>query len=1592
MAVWQRAIRLVRADNWWAKIPPLLAIAYAQALLSRPSAERFLGETLGLLVAIFAVAAYGHVVNDLYDIEVDQKAGKPNSMARLSRGARRAAVALTLAVAWLPGFWLHWGPLAGALVLVNLALPTLYSVPPVRLKERGILAVLADTLGAHAVPTLLVCAVLADFDRGTPRAWLALTLTATASAFLAGLRGILRHQRFDREADLRAGIETVATRTSPAEFARYLRWVYPAEMLALGAYLAVLTRLTGALVPVFVVFGLIELTRTALDWRFRFQPDDQPSEPYRPLTNNVFYELWLPVSLAAAVAARQPKLAWLPLAQVLVFWPTAVSELRDLLGLASTLAAHGRRWWQQTWFDPRLRRWQPSSWGGPAPRIRPLAQQGDAIRVQPRRGRWAGTQAATVQVGRSAGSLGTGQPYRVRFRARAEAPCVLCYGVSRDDGSRQGLGLSAAVRLSGQWQTFLADFLPTEDCPECRVFLLAEPLSTTLELSDLSLEPLGERPFWQVVCAPHYQVERIEAGGEEPPVRLQWLPAAPPREATGHGETHPAIEFRLSPGALAPGRPVRARAALRSEGELTVAVALKEASPPWTVLSLAAQWRVSSEWQTLEVDGLLPVDSAEAVLVLQPESERGSLEIGPALCEAVRGEVPLVLETVPGAGGQVVRQADSAWRRMLPLPGPDRQASDVRWVVPGQSIHRGQVYRCTLRARSDAPRDLVVDLVESRPPWRALGLWSRVPLDPAERSYLFEFQAIESEPAALLRFLSGSSDTPWELAQLESEPVSGAVFWALEQAAGVRARLVEGSSPSGCRVEPVRIDGLAESLRLVRGPWPLAGAGVYRLSLSARSDVARRASWRVAPVDGADIVRGGQGTLALGPEPHRYPCDLILDGVESGGLLGPTAVQVELLFGADAAPCEILAIELKPVAADATRMLDLRSGGAAHLEADSPQAGQVKVCVHDPGQQPDDVLLGCGWWKPEARGWYRVALEVRADQPRQVPYWVALAVSPWTTLAPRQTAQLHGEWQTLIADFQVDSPGLPLRLVLALGDQAGPIEVGSASLTPLPEQAGWQWLASQQAQGYLALVERESSSLRGARCAPGDGQLWLARQPFAVRGGQPYRAVISARAASELATQLRISQAESPWELLLPDQAVGLDSQWRGLVVEFLPLRDEPAVRIALELPPGCPPVEVGSVQVFSVAQAGWSIDGASPPGWQLECPRGEPEGIAAAYRGPGESPAPGRLLWSAPEVGGEPVRISMRVRGDRPSAVRATLAQAQPPWQALAPPAVWQIDSEWKTLVADRIPCSAASAARLVLEVEPAAGRVDFERPRLTEIARQRCWQLAVTEPGQAMCVGADTPPRNQVRVQVRRPGTEAGQIALQGAPLGVRGGTRYRVRFRLRASQAARVTASVAQAHEPWSGLGLWTRWNLDSTWRTYLADFVATADEDQARLLVLLGEVDGEVELDFADLTERPDRLPELVLGGDAAAALVESEEDPQTLEVVLAEPGSERWHVQLSLGELGVVAGKAYRLSLVGRSETPRRLGCVLMQAAPPWQTLADYRELVLSAPWEQHETTFVAQADDPRARVVLMLGMESPGAWLKSIVVEPMPEG
>ncbi|WP_374443119.1 cytochrome P450 [Stella sp.] len=289
---WSDLLHLVRWRDWaQSKLPTyLVAVFYGLGERGPPDAAD-LAEAAALVLLLCLYAAFGHIVNDYADREADRAAGKQRLIASLGEGAALTAVALPAAGAGLLAL-LVFDLGTAALTAAALAIATVYSLPPGRLKERGYWGWLAATLAQRTLPFAAIFQALGAWD------WVAVLLVLHGS--LLGLRFIAIHQILDRRNDRRAGVRTVAT-VEGADRLRDLvrRAVFPAEL----ATAAAAVMLMAVASPAVVLAPLAVLPLLALSRRRGHRLD--------PLSYATLYEFYCvawPIALALALAVQNPLL------------------------------------------------------------------------------------------------------------------------------------------------------------------------------------------------------------------------------------------------------------------------------------------------------------------------------------------------------------------------------------------------------------------------------------------------------------------------------------------------------------------------------------------------------------------------------------------------------------------------------------------------------------------------------------------------------------------------------------------------------------------------------------------------------------------------------------------------------------------------------------------------------------------------------------------------------------------------------------------------------------------------------------------------------------------------------------------------------------------------------------------------------------------------------------------------------------------------------------------------------------------------------------------------------------------------------------
>ena len=276
-------------DWWWSKAALLMGMIYLFTLRYSISFNKFIPLSLLSLTTITGFASFGYLCNDLFDIEKDILAGKKNFLAGKSLIFTITIFILSAVFIFLPWGFLPKNEVSFILIAAQLLLFALYSIPPVRLKERGVAGIIADALYAHSIPVFLAAYTYA--------------LAAGKSFFtidvlflflwqsVSGVRNILLHQLEDREADKKSGVRNLVSGLSTPQLSRLLSVLIVAELALCIFLFATLATYN----PLFLIIVFVVIALTSADYRiflrtlnFDFIPDN-----LRFFPNNI-YEKWFP--------------------------------------------------------------------------------------------------------------------------------------------------------------------------------------------------------------------------------------------------------------------------------------------------------------------------------------------------------------------------------------------------------------------------------------------------------------------------------------------------------------------------------------------------------------------------------------------------------------------------------------------------------------------------------------------------------------------------------------------------------------------------------------------------------------------------------------------------------------------------------------------------------------------------------------------------------------------------------------------------------------------------------------------------------------------------------------------------------------------------------------------------------------------------------------------------------------------------------------------------------------------------------------------------------------------------------------------------
>lgn len=176
------------------------------SLAANLNATIILTIALKLLPAYLLVGIGGYFINDLFDKKADELSDKFNITTILNK----YVVLFIILLFGFIGFYLLFtiSKRASIILVFQFLLLLGYSLPYIRLKEKGVLGLITDAIYAHVIPGIILLYALQEHIV-IP---LSLCFIFILFLFLLGLRDISIHQLEDLEKDIQSNTKTFAVK------------------------------------------------------------------------------------------------------------------------------------------------------------------------------------------------------------------------------------------------------------------------------------------------------------------------------------------------------------------------------------------------------------------------------------------------------------------------------------------------------------------------------------------------------------------------------------------------------------------------------------------------------------------------------------------------------------------------------------------------------------------------------------------------------------------------------------------------------------------------------------------------------------------------------------------------------------------------------------------------------------------------------------------------------------------------------------------------------------------------------------------------------------------------------------------------------------------------------------------------------------------------------------------------------------------------------------------------------------------------------------------------------------------------------------
>lgn len=683
--------------------------------------------------------------------------------------------------------------------------------------------------------------------------------------------------------------------------------------------------------------------------------------------------------------------------------------------------------------------------------------------------------------------------------------------------------------------------------------------------------------------------------------------------------------------------------------------------------------------------------------------------------------------------------------------------------------------------------------------------------------------------------------------------------------------------------------------------------------------------------------------------------------------------------------------------------LGLQKPEMAKLLRRGPQGQVIRVQPAEPGEEEYEITVYRDDFTVAEGQHYRIRFQARADAPRPMKVIVNQSEPPFLPIGLIEPVSLTTKWQTFQFDFTAMQTVDRAQLSFHLGGNASPVEFGRIEALHSRNNVRRQWIVVvlESAAATLDFPTEQADSLQldvtklGKN--PWDVQLVVPNTP--VRYGELYALLTRTRAARPFRGDAFFFSAGDKPQRLSPKRVLTAEPEWAWRRLELGV--GEPVRQAQLTINAGAHEglLELGDPALTVVP---WHVNATNGASAEIQ-PHPDPQATRLAIqntRGNSYDVSLESRGYAADAGDQCTIKIRAKADGKRPAILSLLSRDADSLWQNLGLAAPLTLTPEWQDIEQKFVVQGSADLARVHLYLgdsdvavevgpaevgglgearNPAAKSPEDEQregeagagwhPVPADALPADGWRIAASPEAAAETWTA--PDRPEV-VRVRRadsPDKSASLTALRALPV-LRHRQAYVLEYAARSDRTRLIGVELAQDGQQSPTLGLSVRDRLTDQWHTFRHEFVSSDSVETAQLALELGSFPTAVELGAVSLRPRAWRLTQ---DAESAARLTSSSAAPTGAIVVTSAADLPPHGVQLIRDQLPFRKDTRYRLSFRIRAETPREVGCMLVQTREPGQSLGPHTTLTVGTDWRDFSREFVCPIEDENGGLIFWLG-------------------